>query len=143
MEERNISISEKYEIKHRDWNKPGNIKDYIARLNRLRRANLALLQTHNLRFVAVDNDFIGFVKQSVDQSNAVAGAIALAAGRHEFWVHFGDLMLGPRDDQLVVHAAENLVTGQRRLFEWDGVRLVIDTNDDAALLFRCEAQAAQ
>ena len=27
--------SEKYEIKVRDWNKPGNIKDYIGRLNRL------------------------------------------------------------------------------------------------------------
>ena len=31
--------SEKYEIKVRDWNKPGNIKDYIGRLNRLRREN--------------------------------------------------------------------------------------------------------
>ena len=28
--------SEKYEIKVRDWNKPGNIKDYIGQLNRLR-----------------------------------------------------------------------------------------------------------
>ena len=136
--------SEKYEIKHRDWNKPGNIKDYIARLNRLRRANPALLQTHNLRFVAVDNDqVIGFVKQSADQSNAVAVVIALTAGRHEFWFHFGDLRIGPRDDQRVVHAVENLVTGERRLLEWGGVRLVIDTNDDPALLFRCEAQAAQ
>ncbi|MGB6416166.1 MAG: alpha-1,4-glucan--maltose-1-phosphate maltosyltransferase, partial [Pseudolabrys sp.] len=136
--------SEKYEIKHRDWNKPGNIKDYIARLNSLRRANPALLQTHNLRFVAVDNDqVIGFVKQSADQSNAVAVAIALTAGRHEFWFHVGDLRIGPRDDQRVVHAVENLVTGERRLLEWGGVRLVIDTNDDPALLFRCEAQAAQ
>ena len=30
--------SEKYELKVRDWNKPGNIKDYIGDLNRLRRA---------------------------------------------------------------------------------------------------------
>ena len=30
--------SEKYEIKTRDWNKPGNIKDYLKRLNRLRAA---------------------------------------------------------------------------------------------------------
>ena len=37
--------SEKYEIKVRDWNKPGNIKDYIGRLNRFRRENAALLQT--------------------------------------------------------------------------------------------------
>ena len=30
--------SEKYEIKMRDWNKPGNIKPYIGDLNRARRA---------------------------------------------------------------------------------------------------------
>ena len=37
--------SEKYEIKTRDWNKPGNIKDYLGRLNAIRRGNAALLQT--------------------------------------------------------------------------------------------------
>jgi len=48
---------------------------------------------------------------------------------------------GPRDDQRVGH--EYLVTGERRLLEWGGVRLVIDMNDDPALLFWCEGQAAQ
>ena len=43
--------SEKYEIRIRDWDKPGNIKDYIADLNRIRRDNPSLLQTSNLRFV--------------------------------------------------------------------------------------------
>ena len=37
--------SEKYEIRTRDWNKPGNIKDYLARLNTIRRDNGALQQT--------------------------------------------------------------------------------------------------
>ena len=71
--------SEKYEIKVRDWNKPGNIKDYIGRLNRLRRENPALLQTSNLRFAQVDDgEVIGFVKESVARDNAVAVAIALS-----------------------------------------------------------------
>ena len=43
--------SEKYEIKVRDWDKPGNIKPYIRDLNRARRANAALQQTSNLRFL--------------------------------------------------------------------------------------------
>src|SRR6185369_8141585 len=34
--------SEKYELKTRDWSKPGNIKPYITALNRARRANPAL-----------------------------------------------------------------------------------------------------
>jgi len=36
--------SEKYEVKVRDWNKPGNIKSYIGHLNWVRRSNPALLR---------------------------------------------------------------------------------------------------
>ena len=132
--------SEKYQIKPRDWNKPGNIKDYIARLNRIRRANPALLQTQNLRFLAVDDEeVIGFVKESVARDQAVAVAIALAGGRREFWFHFGDLQTGsPGNQQPVLHL-ENLVTGERHRLEWGGVRLTIDADRDPALLFRCVA----
>ena len=57
--------SEKYEIKIRNWNAPGNIKPYIAALNQARRANPALLQTRNLKFLPVDNDqIVAFTKQS-------------------------------------------------------------------------------
>src|SRR5215475_6097957 len=83
--------SEKYEISTRDWNRPGNIKDYLGRLNRIRRDNSALQQTVNLQFLPVDNDnVIGFLKASGDGANAVACAIALAVGPQEFWLHFGD-----------------------------------------------------
>ena len=55
--------SEKYEIKTRNWNKPGNIKPYITALNRARRANPALLQTRNLRFLPIENgNVIAFAK---------------------------------------------------------------------------------
>ena len=37
--------SEKYQIKQRDWDKPGNIKPYITELNRIRNDNAALQQT--------------------------------------------------------------------------------------------------
>jgi starch synthase (maltosyl-transferring) len=74
--------SEKYEVKVRDWDKPGNIKAYIGHLNWLRRSNPALLQTSNLRFAQVDDgDVIGFVKESPSADNAVAVAIALNKGR--------------------------------------------------------------
>jgi len=131
--------SEKYEIKTRDWNKPGNIKDYIGRINRLRRENPALLQTSNLRFAAVDDaEVIGYVKESVDHANAVAVAVALTGqGPRQFWFHFGDLHIGPMDARRPVTAVENLVTGERHAIEWGGVRLRIDPANDPALLFRC------
>jgi starch synthase (maltosyl-transferring) len=130
--------SEKYEIKVRDWNKPGNIKPYIAQLNRIRRENPALLQTNKLIFAQVDDpQVIGFVKQSVDGANAVAAAIALSAGPHEFWFHFGDIQIGPDNARAPVRTIENLVTGERHLLEWGGIRMRIDPSNDPALLFRC------
>jgi len=133
--------SEKYELKTRDWNKPGNIKDYIGRLNRIRRDNAALLQTANLRFAQVDDDaVIGFVKESIDGENAVAVAIALVNDRpRQFWFHFGSIEMGPPNARKPVRQIENLITGARHTLEWGGVRLTIDPADDPALLFRCIA----
>lgn len=134
------SHSEKYEIKTRDWNKPGNIKDYLKRINTIRRANQALLQTQDLRFLQINDDnVIGFIKQSVDGSNAVAAAIALSPGLHEFWLHFADRQIGPPEAMRPVRSIENLVTGERHMLEWNGVRLHIDPANDPALLFRCHA----
>jgi starch synthase (maltosyl-transferring) len=132
--------SEKYEIKVRDWSKPGNIKDYIGRLNRLRRENAALQQSANLRFAQVDDgEVIGFVKESVSGDNAVAIAIALSGhGLRTFWFHFGDITVGPDDDRRPVRSIVNLGNGERHAVEWGGVRMTINPSDDPALLFRCE-----
>jgi starch synthase (maltosyl-transferring) len=131
--------SEKYELKVRDWNKPGNIKNYIGRLNQLRRTNPALLQTSNLHFAQIDDDdVIGYVKESGDGRNAVAVAVSLTQdGPRQFWFHFGGLEIGPPDRRRHVTAIEDLTTGERHIIEWGGVRLRIDPEQDPALLFRC------
>jgi starch synthase (maltosyl-transferring) len=132
--------SEKYEIRTRDWNRPGNIKDYLTRLNAIRRANPALLQTADLRFLQTnDGNVTGFVKQSPGGDNAVACAIALTRGAKEFWLHFGDLTIGPPEDRRPLRMVENLITGEQRLLEWNGLRVRIDPDVDPALLFRCHA----
>jgi starch synthase (maltosyl-transferring) len=133
--------SEKYELKVRDWNKPGNIKNYIGHLNRIRQSNPALLQTSRLRFAQVDDkEVIGFVKESIDGHNAVAVAIALSReGPREFWFHFGDIEIGPSGSQRRVKSVQNLITGEQHTIEWGGVRLRIDQQQDPAVLFRCLA----
>jgi len=50
--------SEKYQWKERDWDAPGNIKDLITRLNRIRKENRALHFYDNLRFYRTENDSI-------------------------------------------------------------------------------------
>jgi starch synthase (maltosyl-transferring) len=52
--------SEKYQWKERDWDRPGNIKDWITRLNKIRKENRALHFYDNLRFYHADNDAILF-----------------------------------------------------------------------------------
>ena len=132
--------SEKYEIKVRDWDRPGNIKSYIRDLNRARRDNSALQQTSNLRFVTIeDGNVMGFVKESANQTNSVVVAVALSRDVHEFWLPLADVQVGMTGDRRNVAALENLITGERSPVEWGGVRLRIDPMRDPALLFRCLA----
>ncbi|HLP43334.1 MAG TPA: maltotransferase domain-containing protein [Fibrobacteria bacterium] len=47
--------SEKYQYKVWDWDRPGNIKGFIRRLNEIRRDNRALHHLKNLRFHSANN----------------------------------------------------------------------------------------
>ena len=47
--------SEKYQIKVRDWNQPGNLNELIARVNEIRREHVALQQNTTLAFHLTDN----------------------------------------------------------------------------------------
>lgn len=132
--------SEKCQIKVRNWKIPGNIKRYIADLNRARRANPALQQMNNLRFLGLeDGNVIGFIKQSIDHSNVVAGAIALTRDAHEFWLPLGDIRIDAGGERRLVAAVENLITGERSAVDWGGIRIRLDPQRDPALLFRCLA----
>ncbi|MCA1764820.1 MAG: alpha-1,4-glucan--maltose-1-phosphate maltosyltransferase, partial [Desulfobulbaceae bacterium] len=70
--------SEKFEIKPRDWNKPGNIRAFITRINTIRRQNPALAENRRLRFHRVANDQIIFYSKSTeDFDNIILAAVNL------------------------------------------------------------------
>jgi starch synthase (maltosyl-transferring) len=70
--------SEKYEIKAWDWDRPGNIRDYIARLNAIRRDNPALHELVNLRFyTAHDDNILFYGKMTRARDNIVWMAVNL------------------------------------------------------------------
>ena len=48
--------SEKYELKHRDFDAPGNIKDDVRLINRIRAENPAMRDFTNIRFLPVRDD---------------------------------------------------------------------------------------
>ena len=62
----------------RDWNAPGNIKEFMARVNTIRRANPALHQFLNLTFLPADNDqIIFYLKATADGANRLLVAVNL------------------------------------------------------------------
>jgi starch synthase (maltosyl-transferring) len=70
--------SEKYQITVRDWHKPGNIREFIARVNEIRRENTALHDFLNLRFLATDSDqILCYAKWSPDKGNIILVAVNL------------------------------------------------------------------
>jgi starch synthase (maltosyl-transferring) len=76
--------SEKYQFKKRDWNAPGNIKDWIARLNKIRRENRALQSYTNLQFYWAENDAILFYgKMTPARDNVILVVVNLDPHRKQ------------------------------------------------------------
>jgi starch synthase (maltosyl-transferring) len=67
--------SEKYEIRARDWDAAGNIKELIGVLNRLRREHRALQLYDNLRFEAVTGSRTLFYRKALSDGapNPISG----------------------------------------------------------------------
>lgn len=64
--------SEKYELKQRDWNAPGNIKGFLRELNRVRHENPAMHLYENLQFHSADHDQIMcYSRATPDFSNRI------------------------------------------------------------------------
>ncbi len=70
--------SEKYEIKRRDWNAPGNLVDLVTRINRIRREHPALQLYTNLRFYPADDPAVLFYgKMTPARDDVVLVAVSL------------------------------------------------------------------
>jgi starch synthase (maltosyl-transferring) len=110
--------SEKYEIKAWDYDRPGNIRDYVTRLNRIRRENPALHAFANLRFYNAWNDqVLLYGKMTPARDNIVLIAVNLDphhAQSASFEVPLWELDLS---DWAAVEV-EDLLDGHR--FTWHG-----------------------
>ena len=110
--------SEKYEIRVRDWNAPGNIKRDVARVNRLRREHPALRKLTNLEFLPTDNAQLLAYRKYAPESDLI---IVVNLDPHHMQqgtvtLPLGELGLGSNDPFEV----EDLLTGAR--YTWRGER---------------------
>ncbi|MEW6141644.1 MAG: alpha-1,4-glucan--maltose-1-phosphate maltosyltransferase [Chloroflexota bacterium] len=70
--------SEKYEIKHWNLERPDSLREFITRVNRIRRENPALHDDVSLRFHDVDNDsLLCYSKHTPDWSNIIVTIVNL------------------------------------------------------------------
>src|SRR6266853_1709871 len=128
--------SEKYQFKERDWEAPGNIKDWITRLNQIRRTNRALRFYDNLRFYHADNDSVLFYgKMTAARDNIILIVVNLDPHRkqHSFIDVPVDQFASIEGDTYQVH---DLLTGERYI--WHGRRnyVELDPEIQPAHIFR-------
>jgi starch synthase (maltosyl-transferring) len=130
--------SEKFEVKHRDWNAAGNLAPYITRINETRRKHASLSAFRNLHFHEIDKEqIIAFSKRSAHDD-----AFLVVVNLNPFNWEEGTLRLdldalglGPED----TFDVEDVITGAR--YTWRGpenyVRL--DPAVEPAHIFRIES----
>ncbi len=109
--------SEKYEVKAWDLESPQSLRDFVARINRIRRENPALQQDHNLTFHETDNPYLICYSKgditvivNLDWEHKQAGWITLKLAR--------------------TNEATDLMTGQRRF--WRNAKEYVELNPEAS-----------
>ena len=127
--------SEKYQFKERDWNAPGNIKDWIARLNKIRKENRALQFYTNLRFHDADNDAILFYsKMTAARDNIILVVVNLDPHRKQnSFVYVPIESFGQMESD--VYQVQDLLSGAT--YTWRGSRnyVELDPNIQPAHVF--------
>ncbi|MBI1212195.1 MAG: DUF3416 domain-containing protein [Alphaproteobacteria bacterium] len=128
--------SEKYQYKVWDWDRPGNIKDYVSAINRARRENAALHEFANLSFYPSSSDSILFYgKMTQDRSNMIFVAVNLDPFEaHEAEIEFplNDMQIGGDD----AFEAEDLFDGTRHLWRGAKHRVRLDPATNPATILR-------
>jgi len=118
--------SEKYQFKGRDWNAPGNIKDFLTRLNFIRRENRALQGYANLRFHLAENENVLFYSKTTPaaDSQVLVAVTVEPFNQQTAFVHVPLELLGLGERE--TYQVEDLLTGER--FFWTGSRNFISLN---------------
>jgi len=118
--------SEKYEIKKWDLNRPDSLKEFVARVNRIRKESPALQENWNLKIHPVDNEqLICYSKHTEDLADFVLVIVNLDPHhRHSGWVDLSleDLGVDPKKTYQVhdlLTEARYLWTGSRNYVEID------------------------
>ena len=128
--------SEKYQLRDWDRDRPSGLKDFIARVNRIRRENSPLQSNYGLTFHAVDNDtLIAYSKANPARTDSILVVVNLDPHYTQSgWVSIDLRSLGLPSE--TTFQMDDLLSGAR--FLWRGARnfVSLDPQHAPAHIFR-------
>jgi starch synthase (maltosyl-transferring) len=128
--------SEKYQVRHWDLARPDTLRDFVARINGIRRSNPALQRNESLRFHLIDNDqLIAYSKHDETSGNAIVTVVNLDPVHVQSgWLELPLPELGVA--QRRPYQVHDLITDERHL--WHGQRnyVQLDPDRSPAHIFR-------
>jgi starch synthase (maltosyl-transferring) len=131
--------SEKYEVKQWNWSQEGNLRELIARVNRIRRENVALQSTVNMKFCETDDDYLlAFTKLDEDLTNlllVVVNVDPFHARSGVVRLPLADLGIAPDKPYLL----NDLVGGGKFVWQGEENRIELDPYVLPAHIFRIQA----
>jgi len=133
--------SEKYQLTAWDYDRPGNIKDHIRKLNRIRRENPALWDFRNVSFLSTSNEqVLAYAKLTPERDNCVFVLVNLDPhNRQECTYEIPLWEWGlPDDGSLDV---EDLLLGYRFTLHGRFHRIALDPADRSVAIWRLKGPA--
>ncbi len=128
--------SEKYQLRHWDIDRPDSLWPLIARINRIRRDNVALQSNDTLEFCPIDNEqLIAYVKLDGESRNAIVSIVNLDPHNTQSgWLTLDLERLGIAADR--PYQVHDLLSEQR--YQWHGPRnfVILDPHRIPAHVFR-------
>jgi starch synthase (maltosyl-transferring) len=128
--------SEKYQIRIRDWQSPGNLRELVGLVNQIRRGHPALQRNDTLQFHETDNkDLLAFTKHD-DNGNR----LLVIVNTDPYNMHHGWVRLPLPADHPFPYLVHDLLDDARYLWrgEWNYVRL--DPGERVAHVFVIESR---
>ncbi len=127
--------SEKYEIRHWDWDRPGNIREYMTKINRIRQEQPALRSFTNLQFYESNNDQILFYgKMTEDKTNILLMAVNMdpyTVQEARLTIPIEDMGIGDHDS----YQMHELIQDYRHKVEGSEYIIRLDPNVEPAAIF--------
>jgi starch synthase (maltosyl-transferring) len=130
--------SEKYQVRHWDLDKPGNLREFITRVNSIRRENPALHYDRNLRFYPTDNEqLIFYGKTTPDLSNIIFVVVNLDPYHtHSGWLRIPVAELGLGAGPGESYQVHDLISDARYLWHGESNFVNLDPFASPAHIFR-------